>query len=100
MANKWIEFVKAHAAKNNISYTCAMCDIKTKGLYKPTTKPKKEEPQQQPKTTTIKIKKQKPKKEEEYEEEEEEEKEENPDIVSYELQQLLFLKGTEKIKTP
>jgi hypothetical protein len=61
MANKWIEIVKAHAAKNNIYYTCAMCDIKTKGLYKPTTKPKKEEPQQQSKTTTIKIKKQKPK---------------------------------------
>jgi hypothetical protein len=60
MANKWNEFVKAHAAKNNISYTCAMCDIKTKGLYKPTTKPKKEEPQQQPKT--MKIKKQKPNK--------------------------------------
>ena len=32
------------------------------------------------------------------EEDEEEEEEENPDIISNELQQLLFVSGTEKIK--
>ena len=35
MANRWVEFVKQYANENNISYTCAMCEIKTKGLYKP-----------------------------------------------------------------
>ena len=35
MANRWIEFVKNNARDKNISYTCAMCEIKTKNLYKP-----------------------------------------------------------------
>ena len=35
MANRWVEFVKAYAKENNISYTCAMCEIKNKGLYTP-----------------------------------------------------------------
>ena len=30
MANRWIDFVKAYAKDKNISYTCAMCEIKTK----------------------------------------------------------------------
>ena len=88
MTNKWVEFVKEYSKKNNISYTCAMCEIKTKGLYRPLTK-------QETKEETIKIKqtKQKQKKEEnEYEEEEE-----NPDIISNELQQLLFSSGNQNI---
>jgi beta-glucosidase-like glycosyl hydrolase len=60
MANRWVEFVKNYAKENNISYTCAMCEIKTKGLYKPL---KKEEPKPVEKTITIKTKKQKFKKE-------------------------------------
>ena len=59
MANRWINFVKAYAADNNISYTCSMCEIKTKGLYKPL---KKEEPKPVEKTITVKTKKQKLKK--------------------------------------
>ena len=35
MVNRWVEFVKNYSKENNISYTCAMCDIKTKGLYTP-----------------------------------------------------------------
>ena len=41
MANRWIEFVKNYAKEQNISYTCVMCEIKTKNLYKPL---KKKEP--------------------------------------------------------
>ena len=32
MANRWIEFVKNYAKVKNRSYTCAMCEIKTKNL--------------------------------------------------------------------
>jgi hypothetical protein len=56
MANRWIEFVKKYANENNISYTCAMCEIKTKGLYKPLNKQETKED-----IKTIKIKQQKPK---------------------------------------
>jgi hypothetical protein len=87
MANRWVEFVKKYANENNISYTCAMCEIKTKGLYKPLEKQEKKGD-----IKTIKIKKQKAKKEIEYEEEEE-----NPDIISNELQQLLLSSGQQKI---
>ena len=58
MANRWIEFVKNYAKVNNISYTCAMCEIKTKNLYKPLKKEAiKEEPKPVEKTITIKTKK-------------------------------------------
>jgi hypothetical protein len=87
MANRWVEFVKKYANENNMSYTCAMCEIKTKGLYKPLEKQEKKGD-----IKTIKIKKQKAKKEIEYEEEEE-----NPDIISNELQQLLLSSGQQKI---
>jgi hypothetical protein len=87
MANRWVEFVKEYAKENNISYTCAMCEIKTKGLYKPL-----EKQEEKGDIKTIKIKKQKAKKEIEYEEEEE-----NPDIISNELQQLLLSSGQQKI---
>jgi hypothetical protein len=87
MANRWVEFVKKYANENNISYTCAMCEIKTKGLYKPL-----EKQEEKGDIKTIKIKKQKAKKEIEYEEEEE-----NPDIISNELQQLLLSSGQQKI---
>ena len=56
MANRWVEFVKEYSKKNNISYTCAMCEIKTKGLYKPLDKP---ETKGDIKTIKIKQRKQK-----------------------------------------
>ena len=95
MVNRWVEFVKNYAKEQNISYTCAMCEIKTKGLYKPL---KKEAIKEEPKifSKIVKVKKQKQKKQKE--EEEEEEEEENPDIISNELQRLLFVSGTEIIK--
>ena len=46
----------------------------------------------------VKVKKQKQKKQKEEEEEEDEKEIENPDIISNELQRLLFVSGTEKIK--
>jgi hypothetical protein len=55
MANRWIEFVKNYAKENNISYTCAMCEIKTKNLYKPLKKEANKE--EEPKIFTIKTKK-------------------------------------------
>ena len=72
-----------------------MCEIKTINLYKPL---KKEAIKEEPKifSKIVKVKKQKQKKQKE--EEEEEEEEENPDIISNELQRLLFVSGTEKIK--
>lgn len=103
MANRWVEFVKKYANENNISYTCAMCEIKTKGLYKPLEKKEKKVD-----TKTIKIKKQKAKKEIEYEDEDEEEeekviektkeekeneaidKQDNPDILTHMLQQAVL----------
>ena len=56
MANRWVEFVKEYSKKNNISYTCAMCEIKTKGLYRPLDKPETKED-----IKTIKIKQRKQK---------------------------------------
>ena len=41
MGNRWVEFVKNYSKDNNMSYTCAMCDIKTKGLYTPSKKQNK-----------------------------------------------------------
>jgi hypothetical protein len=35
MANRWVEFVKAYAKENNISYSCAMCEIKNEVLFTP-----------------------------------------------------------------
>ena len=43
MPNRYIEFVKAYAKKNNMSYSCSLCDIKTKGLYTPLKQLKKNE---------------------------------------------------------
>jgi hypothetical protein len=54
MANRWIECVKAYARDKNISYTCAMSEIKTMNLYKPL---KKEAIKEDPKIVTIKTKK-------------------------------------------
>jgi hypothetical protein len=54
MTNRWVEFVKNYAKENKISYTCAMCEIKNKGLYKPL---KKEAIKEEPKIFTIKTKK-------------------------------------------
>lgn len=56
MANRWVEFVKKYAKENNISYTCSMCKIKTKGLYKPLDK---QETKGEIKTIKIKQRKQK-----------------------------------------
>ena len=32
---KYTDFVKAHMAKRSMSWSCAVCDIKSKKLYKP-----------------------------------------------------------------
>ena len=32
---KYTDFVKAHMTKRNMSWNCAICDIKSKKLYKP-----------------------------------------------------------------
>ena len=32
---KYTDFVKAHMTKRNMSWSCAVCDIKSKKLYKP-----------------------------------------------------------------
>jgi hypothetical protein len=88
MANRWIEFVKKYANENNISYTCAMCEIKTKGLYKPLNKQETKED-----IKTIKIKQQKAKKEIEYEDEEEAEYE---DKEKEEIEDLIFKKLEKK----
>ena len=57
MPNRWVDFVRNYSKENNISYTCSMCEIKTKGLYKPL---KKEKPKPVEKTITIKRKKENP----------------------------------------
>ena len=71
MSNPWIEHVRKYAKDNNITYMCAITEAsktykKTKATPKMTTKP-------QPK-----VKKQK------------EEEEEDVDIISNDLQKLLF----------
>ena len=43
MPNRWITFVKDYSKDNNISYTCAMCQIKEKNLYKPLKKEEQKE---------------------------------------------------------
>ena len=63
MVNRWVEFVKNYAQDKNISYSCAMCEIKTKNLYKPLKKEANKE--EEPKIFTIKTKKTNPKKKEE-----------------------------------
>jgi hypothetical protein len=46
MAKRWVEFVKKIFKRKKMSYSCAMCEIKFKGLYKPLTKDvNKEDPQ-------------------------------------------------------
>ena len=57
MPNRWVDYVKKYASENNMAYICSMCEIKTKGLYKPL---KKEKPKPVEKTITIKRKKEKP----------------------------------------
>ena len=61
-ANRWIEFVKAYAKEQNISYTCAMCEIKTKNLYKPLKKEANKEEEPKIFSKIVKVKKQKPNK--------------------------------------
>jgi hypothetical protein len=43
MPNKWIDFVRSYSNKNNISWNCALCEIKEKNLYKPLDKKKQKE---------------------------------------------------------
>jgi hypothetical protein len=95
MANRWILFLRQYAKDNNISYSCAITEAAPSyRKMKEEMKNKEEEPKIFSKI--VKVKKQKQKKQKE--EEEEEEEEENPDIISNELQRLLFVSGTEKIK--
>jgi len=95
MVNQWIMFLRQYSKDNNISYSCAITEAAPSyRKMKEEMKNKEEEPKIFSKI--VKVKKQKQKKQKE--EEEEEEEEENPDIISNELQRLLFVSGTEKIK--
>ena len=95
MVNQWIMFLRQYSKDNNISYSCAITEAAPSyRKMKEEMKNKEEEPKIFSKI--VKVKKQKQK--EQKEEEEEEEEEENPDIISNELQRLLFVSGTEKIK--
>jgi hypothetical protein len=38
MPNKYIEFVRNYATENNISWNCALCQIKENNKYKPLNK--------------------------------------------------------------
>jgi len=111
MANRWILFLRQYAKDNNISYSCAITEaapayrkMKEEMKNKEEEKPLKgvlELPRAaDPKifSKMVKVKKQKQKKQKEEEEEEDEKEIENPDIISNELQRLLFVSGTEKIK--
>jgi hypothetical protein len=44
MANKWIEFVRSYMNENNISYHCALCEIKKNNLYTPVATKKQSSP--------------------------------------------------------
>ena len=95
MANRWIEFVKNYAKENNISYTCAMCEIKTKNLYKPLKKEANKE--EEPKIFTIKTKKTNQKNKEEEKPEEDTQLKYND--VLHKLLQFLNSNYIEKIKS-
>ena len=43
MPNRWIEFVRKYSKENNISWNCAICEIKEKGLYTPLNKQQQKE---------------------------------------------------------
>ena len=43
MPNRWIEFVRKYSEENNISWNCAICEIKEKGLYTPLNKQQQKE---------------------------------------------------------
>ena len=95
MVNQWIMFLRQYSKDNNISYSCAITEAA------PSYRKMKEEmknKEEEPKIFSKKVKKQKQKKLKEEEEKEDEEEEENPDIISNELQRLLFVSGNEKIK--
>jgi hypothetical protein len=97
MVNQWILFLRQYAKDNNISYSCAITEAAPAyRKMKEEMKNKEEEPKIFSKM--VKVKKQKQKKQKEEEEEEDEKEIENPDIISNELQRLLFVSGTEKIK--
>jgi hypothetical protein len=97
MVNQWIMFLRQYSKDNNISYSCAITEAAPSyRKMKEEMKNKEEEPKIFSKI--VKVKKQKQKKQKEEEEEEDEKEIENPDIISNELQRLLFVSGTEKIK--
>ena len=43
MPNRYVEFVKDFSEKNNISWNCAICQIKENNLYKPLNKKQQKE---------------------------------------------------------
>ena len=47
MPNRWIEFVRKNSHEKNISWNCAICEIKEKGLYKPINKQQQKEEEEQ-----------------------------------------------------
>jgi len=80
MSNPWVEHVRKYAKDNNITYMCAITEA-SKTYKKPQSKlqskpPPKPPPKPQPKVV----------------------EEEDVDIISNELQQLMFASGNEKIK--
>ena len=90
MSNPWVEHVKKYAKDNNITYMCAITEAsktykKTKATPKMTTKAT---PKMTTKATPKMTTKPQPKVVEE----------EDVDIISNELQQLMFASGNEKIK--
>jgi len=88
MANQWIMFLRQYAKDNNISYSCAITEA-SPAYKKMKERNQKQETKGDIKTIKIKQKKTKQK--------ERENEEENPDIISNELQQLLFMSGQENI---
>jgi len=82
MGNPWVEHVRKYAKDNNITYMCAITEA-SKTYKKPQSKLQSKPPPKPPPKPQPKVKK--TKKEEE-------------DIISNELQQLMFASGNEKIK--
>jgi hypothetical protein len=86
MSNPWVEHVRKYAKDNNITYMCAITEAsktykKTKATPKMTTKPQPKPPPKPPPKPQPKVV-----------------EEEDVDIISNELQQLMFASGNEKIK--
>jgi len=81
MSNPWVEHVKKYAKDNNITYMCAITEA-SKTYKKTQPKPQSKLQSKPPPKPPPKVKKE----------------EEDVDIISNELQQLMYASGNEKIK--